>query len=152
MMFLTPLTPFPFPAFLSPQIPASTINALSYEQLIRQFLYKLNEVVERCNSVQEFSEEVRKELAEFNEVVDEKVLQEITRLYENGDLEEILARVSASYFAQYEELLREYQNSVNSSLNTIDTRLGRVSNSMLSNLFYYPNQKELRLIITTAIH
>ena len=151
-MFLTPLTPFPFPAFLSPQIPASTINALSYEQLIRQFLYKLNEVVERCNSVQEFSEEVRKELAEFNEVVDEKVLQEITRLYENGDLEEILARVSASYFAQYEELLREYQNSVNSNLNTIDIRLGRVSNTMLSNLFYFPNQKELRLIITTSIH
>ena len=36
--------------WLSPETPASTINAISYEELLRRFLHKVNELVKEVNS------------------------------------------------------------------------------------------------------
>ena len=84
--------------WLSPETPASTINAISYEELLRRFLYKVNELVKEVNSVEEFMQAVKKELDEFNEHVKEVTTAEIQRLYENGDLQNILQDVSDEYF------------------------------------------------------
>ena len=84
--------------WLTPETPASTINAISYEELLRRFLYKVNELVKEVNSVEEFMQAVKKELDEFNEHVKEVTTAEIQRLYENGDLQNILQDVSDEYF------------------------------------------------------
>ena len=84
--------------WLTPETPASTINAISYEELLRRFLYKVNELVKEVNSVEEFMQAVKKELDEFNEHVKEVTTAEIQRLYENGDLQNILQNVSDEYF------------------------------------------------------
>ena len=84
--------------WLTPETPASTINAISYEELLRRFLYKVNELVNEVNSVEEFMKAVKKELDEFNEHVKEVTTAEIQRLYENGDLQNILQNVSDEYF------------------------------------------------------
>ena len=84
--------------WLTPETPASTINAISYEELLRRFLYKVNELVKEVNSVEEFMKAVKKELDEFNEHVKEVTTAEIQRLYENGDLQVILQNVSDEYF------------------------------------------------------
>ena len=84
--------------WLTPETPASTINAISYEELLRRFLYKVNELVKEVNSVEEFMKAVKKELDEFNEHVKEVTTAEIQRLYENGDLQNILQNVSDEYF------------------------------------------------------
>lgn len=89
---------YPAPAWLVPQIPATTFNAISYEEMIRQFVFKLNEVIKRCNDVQEFNEEVKALLEEFNKHVNEKVTEILTEMYENGTLKDILKEVSLEYF------------------------------------------------------
>lgn len=89
---------YPFPAWLSPQIPATTFNAISYEEMIRQFIYKLNEVVKRCNDVQEFSEEVKRILDDMNAHIQEITTDILTEWYENGKLQEILQNVSSEFF------------------------------------------------------
>ena len=96
--------------WLSPETPASTINAISYEELLRRFLYKVNELVKEVNSVEEFMQAVKKELDEFNEHVKEVTTAEIQRLYENGDLQNILQNVSDEYF---EALRTELYNIIN---------------------------------------
>ena len=96
--------------WLSPETPASTINAISYEELLRRFLYKVNELVKEVNSVEEFMQAVKKELDEFNEHVKEVTTAEIQRLYENGDLQNILQDVSNEYF---EALRTELYNIIN---------------------------------------
>ena len=96
--------------WLSPETPASTINAISYEELLRRFLYKVNEFVKEVNSVEEFMQAVKKELDEFNEHVKEVTTAEIQRLYENGDLQNILQDVSDEYF---EALRTELYNIIN---------------------------------------
>ena len=96
--------------WLSPETPASTINAISYEELLRRFLYKVNELVKEVNSVEEFMQAVKKELDEFNEHVKEVTTAEIQRLYENGDLQNILQDVSDEYF---EALRTELYNIIN---------------------------------------
>lgn len=96
--------------WLSPETPASTINAISYEELLRRFLYKVNELVNEVNSVEEFMKAVKKELDEFNEHVKEVTTAEIQRLYENGDLQTILQNVSDEYF---EALRTELYNIIN---------------------------------------
>ena len=96
--------------WLSPETPASTINAISYEELLRRFLYKVNELVKEVNSVEEFMHAVKKELDEFNEHVKEVTTAEIQRLYENGDLQNILQDVSDEYF---EALRTELYNIIN---------------------------------------
>lgn len=89
---------YPCPAWLSPQIPATTFNAISYEEMIRQFIYKLNEVVKRCNDVQEFSEEVKKILDDMNAHIQEITTDILTEWYEDGKLQEILQNVSSEFF------------------------------------------------------
>ena len=96
--------------WLTPETPASTINAISYEELLRRFLYKVNELVKEVNSVEEFMKAVKKELDEFNEHVKEVTTAEIQRLYENGDLQNILQNVSDEYF---EALRTELYNIIN---------------------------------------
>ena len=96
--------------WLTPETPASTINAISYEELLRRFLYKVNELVKEVNSVEEFMQAVKKELDEFNEHVKEVTTAEIQRLYENGDLQNILQNVSDEYF---EALRTELYNIIN---------------------------------------
>lgn len=96
--------------WLTPETPASTINAISYEELLRRFLYKVNELVNEVNSVEEFMKAVKKELDEFNEHVKEVTTAEIQRLYENGDLQNILQNVSDEYF---EALRTELYNIIN---------------------------------------
>ena len=96
--------------WLTPETPASTINAISYEELLRRFLYKVNELVKEVNSVEEFMQAVEKELDEFNEHVKEVTTAEIQRLYENGDLQNILQDVSDEYF---EALRTELYNIIN---------------------------------------
>ena len=96
--------------WLTPETPASTINAISYEELLRRFLYKINELVKEVNSVEEFMQAVKKELDEFNEHVKEVTTAEIQRLYENGDLQNILQDVSDEYF---EALRTELYNIIN---------------------------------------
>ena len=96
--------------WLTPETPASTINAISYEELLRRFLYKVNELVKEVNSVEEFMKAVKKELDEFNEHVKEVTTAEIQRLYENGDLQNILQDVSDEYF---EALRTELYNIIN---------------------------------------
>ena len=96
--------------WLTPETPASTINAISYEELLRRFLYKVNELVKEVNSVEEFMQAVKKELDEFNEHVKEVTTAEIQRLYENGDLHNILQNVSDEYF---EALRTELYNIIN---------------------------------------
>ena len=96
--------------WLTPETPASTINAISYEELLRRFLYKVNELVKEVNSVEEFMRAVKKELDEFNEHVKEVTTAEIQRLYENGDLQNILQDVSDEYF---EALRTELYNIIN---------------------------------------
>ena len=96
--------------WLTPETPASTINAISYEELLRRFLYKVNELVKEVNSVEEFMQAVKKELDEFNEHVKEVTAAEIQRLYENGDLQNILQDVSDEYF---EALRTELYNIIN---------------------------------------
>lgn len=89
---------YPFPAWLSPQIPATTFNAISYEEMIRQFIYKLNEVIERCNDVQEFSEEVKRILDDMNAHIQQITTDILTQWYEDGTLQDILEDVSSEFF------------------------------------------------------
>lgn len=89
---------YPFPSWLSPQIPATTFNAISYEEMIRQFIYKLNEVVKRCNDVQEFSAEVKKILDDMNAHIQEITTDILTEWYDNGNLQDILQNVSSEFF------------------------------------------------------
>ena len=96
--------------WLTPETPASTINAISYEELLRRFLFKVNELVKEVNSVEEFMQAVKKELDGFNEHVKEVTTAEIQRLYENGDLQNILQDVSDEYF---EALRTELYNIIN---------------------------------------
>ena len=106
---MNPLSLYPPPMWLTPQIPASQFNALSYEEMLRQFVYKLNEVIKYCNDVQKFSEEVRALLEEFNKHVNEKVVEILTQWYEDGTLQEILQNVSAEYFQYYEQQLATFK-------------------------------------------
>lgn len=103
--------------WLTPETPASTINAISYEELLRRFLYKVNELVKEVNSVEEFMQAVKKELDEFNEHVKEVTTAEIQRLYENGDLQTILQNVSDEYF---EALRTELYNIINNIQQSYD--------------------------------
>lgn len=89
---------YPFPAWLTPQIPATTFSAISYEEMIRQFIYKLNEVIERCNDVQEFSEEVKKILDDMNAHIQQITTDILTKWYEDGTLQNILQNVSSEFF------------------------------------------------------
>lgn len=106
---------YPFPAWLTPQVPATNINAISYEEMIRQFIYKLNEAIKRCNDVQEFSEEVKKILDDMNSHIQQIATDIITKWYEDGTLKEILENVSHVYFEGLGDaiysLLRESQIS-----------------------------------------
>lgn len=111
---------YPFPAFLTPQLPSATLNALSYEQMLRQFIFKLNEVIKYCNNVQEFSESVKALLDEFNKNVSEKVTEVLTEMYENGQLEEILQEVTASYFSHYDEELTNIKQTQTNILRRIN--------------------------------
>lgn len=101
--------------WLSPETPASTINAISYEELLRRFLYKVNELVKEVNSVEEFMQAVKKELDEFNEHVKEVTAAEIQRLYENGDLQNILQNVSDEYFKALRTELYNIINNIHQS-------------------------------------
>lgn len=112
---------YPFPAFLTPQIPTATLNALSYEQMLRQFIFKLNEVIKCCNSVQEFSESVKALLDEFNKNVSEKVTEILAEMYENGQLEIILQEVTASYFSHYDEELSAIKLTQTNILGRLNT-------------------------------
>ena len=103
--------------WLSPETPASTINAISYEELLRRFLYKVNELVKEVNSVEEFMQAVKKELDEFNEHVKEVTTAEIQRLYENGDLRNILQDVSDEYFEALRTELYNIINNIHQSYN-----------------------------------
>ena len=103
--------------WLSPETPASTINAISYEELLRRFLYKVNELVKEVNSVEEFMQAVKKELDEFNEHVKEVTTAEIQRLYENGDLQNILQDVSDEYFEALRTELYNIINNIHQSYN-----------------------------------
>ena len=103
--------------WLSPETPASTINAISYEELLRRFLYKVNELVKEVNSVEEFMKAVKKELDEFNEHVKEVTTAEIQRLYENGDLQNILQDVSDEYFEALRTELYNIINNIHQSYN-----------------------------------
>ena len=103
--------------WLSPETPASTINAISYEELLRRFLYKVNELVKEVNSVEEFMRAVKKELDEFNEHVKEVTTAEIQRLYENGDLQNILQDVSDEYFEALRTELYNIINNIHQSYN-----------------------------------
>lgn len=89
---------YPFPAWLTPQVPATNINAVSYEEMIRQFIYKLNEVIKRCNDVQAFSEEVKKILDDMNSHIKQIATEILTKWYEDGTLKDILEDVSLEYF------------------------------------------------------
>lgn len=106
---------YPFPAWLTPQVPATNINAVSYEEMIRQFIYKLNEVIKRCNDVQEFSEEVKKILDDMNSHIQQIATDILTKWYKDGTLKEILEDVSLEYFEGLGDaiysLLRESQIS-----------------------------------------
>ena len=103
--------------WLTPETPASTINAISYEELLRRFLYKVNELVKEVNSVEEFMRAVKKELDEFNEHVKEVTTAEIQRLYENGDLQNILQDVSDEYFEALRTELYNIINNIHQSYN-----------------------------------
>ena len=103
--------------WLTPETPASTINAISYEELLRRFLYKVNELVKEVNSVEEFMKAVKKELDEFNEHVKEVTTAEIQRLYENGDLQNILQDVSDEYFEALRTELYNIINNIHQSYN-----------------------------------
>ena len=103
--------------WLTPETPASTINAVSYEELLRRFLYKVNELVKEVNSVEEFMKAVKKELDEFNEHVKEVTAAEIQRLYENGDLQNILQNVSDEYFEALRTELYNIINNIHQSYN-----------------------------------
>ena len=103
--------------WLSPETPASTINAISYEELLRRFLYKVNELVKEVNSVEEFMQAVKKELDEFNEHVKEVTTAEIQRLYENGDLQNILQDVSDEYFEALRTELYNIIDNIHQSYN-----------------------------------
>ena len=103
--------------WLTPETPASTINAISYEELLRRFLYKVNELVKEVNSVEEFMQAVKKELDEFNEHVKEVTTAEIQRLYENGDLQNILQDVSDEYFEALRTELYNIINNIHQSYN-----------------------------------
>ena len=103
--------------WLSPETPASTINAISYEELLRRFLYKVNELVKEVNSVEEFTKAVKKELDEINEHVKEVTTAEIQRLYENGDLQNILKNVSDAYFEALRTELYNIINNIHQSYN-----------------------------------
>ena len=103
--------------WLTPETPASTINAISYEELLRRFLYKVNELVKEVNSVEEFMQAVKKELYEFNEHVKEVTTAEIQRLYENGDLQNILQDVSDEYFEALRTELYNIINNIHQSYN-----------------------------------
>ena len=103
--------------WLTPETPASTINSISYEELLRRFLYKVNELVKEVNSVEEFMKAVKKELDEFNEHVKEVTTAEIQRLYENGDLQNILQDVSDEYFEALRTELYNIINNIHQSYN-----------------------------------
>ena len=103
--------------WLTPETPASTINAISYEELLRRFLYKVNELVKEVNSVEEFMRAVKKELDEFNEHVKEVTTAEIQRLYENGDLQNILQDVSDEYFEALRTELYNIIDNIHQSYN-----------------------------------
>lgn len=103
---------YPVPLCLTPQIPAITFNAVSYEEMIRQFVYKLNQVIKYCNDVQEFSESVKKLLEEFNKTLSDKVTEILTEWYNNGKLQDILENVSSEFF---EELSAELYQILNSA-------------------------------------
>lgn len=133
---MIPINLYPFPAWLTPQIPATTANAISYEEMIRQFIYKLNEVIKRCNSVQEFSEEVKKELDEFNKHVVEVTTSVLTEMYENGQLEEILQNVSTDYF---DNLRNQLLNILNDSQLSYDEENEKIYISLLD---FYNNESE----------
>ena len=106
---------YPFPAWLTPQVPATNINAVSYEEMIRQFITKLNEVIKRCNNVQKFSEEVKKLLDDMNLHITQIATEILTKWYEDGTLKEIIEDVSHVYFEGLSDaiysLLREAQIS-----------------------------------------
>lgn len=89
---------YPFPAWLTPQVPATNINAVSYEEMIRQFITKLNEVIERCNDVQAFSEEVKKILDDMNAHIRQITTTILAGWLEDGTLKDILEDVSLEYF------------------------------------------------------
>lgn len=92
------LSLYPFPAWLTPQVPATNINAVSYEEMIRQFITKLNEVIERCNDVQAFSEEVKKILDDMNAHIRQITTTILAGWLEDGTLKDILEDVSLEYF------------------------------------------------------
>lgn len=102
---------YPMPLWLTPQIPATTFNAISYEEMIRQFVYKLNQVIKYCNDVQEFSESVKKLLEEFNKTLSDKVTENLTEWYNNGKLQDILENVSSDFFEQLSTELYQILNS-----------------------------------------
>ena len=127
---------YPFPAWLTPQIPATVFNAVSYEEMIRQFIYKLNEVVKRCNDVQQFSEEVKKILDDMNAHIQKITTDILTEWYENGTLEEILENVSREYFDNLSQ-------SVYQLLARAQLMYAEESRSLYLDLLEYRNESEV---------
>lgn len=114
---------YPFPAWLTPQVPATNINAVSYEEMIRQFITKLNEVIERCNDVQAFSEEVKKILDDMNAHIRQITLDILSEWYEDGTLKNLLEEVSLEYFEALGNILYGILNNAQLSYNKDEQKL-----------------------------
>lgn len=122
------IQPLTIPLAFGINSPATYINAMSWQEAISIFMFKVNECVKLCNDMDEFNKAVRKELAEFNEKVTEEVKKEIQVLYDNGDLQIILQAVSIDFFralrVQLVDMLNELTVSYNQNTKTLHLTKG----------------------------
>lgn len=94
---------FPLPCWLSPQTPASTINAISFEELIRRYLYQVNYLTD-------FSKEIKDELDEFNKKVEQVTADYLQKMYDNGTLKTILQEITNDWFDRVTQLENRCNN------------------------------------------
>lgn len=89
-----------FLAFIpNPIISANEAWFMSNTQKVHWLFTKLCEVIKKVNTYDELFAELKDILLEFDETVREEVEKYIKQMYEDGDLEDILAQVTNEYLA-----------------------------------------------------
>lgn len=92
------IQPLAIPLAFGINSPATYINAMSWQEAISIFMFKLNECVKLCNDMDEFNKAVRKELEEFHKTVSARVKIELQEMYDNGELTELLEIITEPFF------------------------------------------------------
>ena len=82
-------------------IPQTYMNEMSNYELLLTLFEKVNSIIERTNTVTDAVNEILDLLSDIDDTIIEDVNRIVNEMYENGDFDDILERVTADYINKY---------------------------------------------------